>query len=140
MIGRLEYPAFGWLARLQRLESEPVHVVRRSHIGLLEPASVGRDVRLGLERQCAHVVHEDRHAFLGHGGAEGVHGLERRIELHQPVEILGRAGDAWIFCSILQGRGRNGVGGLPLEEWPGHRVEPEEYREQARSCPGQARR
>jgi hypothetical protein len=29
------------------------------------------------------------------------------------------------------------VGGLPLEEWPGHRVEPEQYGEQARACPGQ---
>ena len=30
------------------------------------------------------------------------------------------------------------MGCLPLEERPGHRVEPEEYGEQAGSCPGQA--
>ena len=94
-------------------------------------------MRLGLERQGAHVVHEDRHAFLGHGGAEGVHGFEGRVELHQSVEILGRAGDTRVLGRFFQGRRRNGVRGLPLEERPGHRVEPEEYGEQAGACPWQ---
>ena len=64
---------------------------------LLQPAGVGGHVGLGLEGQGAHVVHEQGHAFLGQGGPEGVHGLERGIELHQPVELLGRLGDARIL-------------------------------------------
>ncbi len=126
------------LPRLQRLQGKPVHVVGRGHIGLFEPAGIARHVGMGLERQGAHVVHEDRHTLLGHGGAEGVHGLERRVELHQPVEILRRPGDTRVFCRFLQRGGRDGAGGLPLEERPGPPVEPEQYGEQAGSCAGQS--
>ena len=138
VVGRLEDPALGRLAGLQGLEGEPVLRVGGRHVGLLEPAGVGGHVGLGLEGEGAHVVHEDGHALLGQGRAEGVHGLERRVELHQPVEVLGRLGDAGILGRLLQGRGRDGVGGLPLQQWPGHGVEPEQHGQQAGPGTGQA--
>ena len=99
---------------------------------LLEPAGVGRDVGLGLEGQRADVVHEERHALLGQGGPEGVHGLERRVELHQarrgPWPSRAMRGSS---SASSERRRRDGVGRLPLEEGPGHRVEPEQHGEQA---------
>ena len=112
--------------------------VGRRHVGLLEPPRVGRDVGLRLEGKGTHVVHEDGDTLLGHGGAEGMHGLERGIELHQPAEILGMASDPRILCGVLQ-RGRwDRVGGLPLQEGPGDRIEAEENGEKAGSCAWQA--
>ncbi len=137
MIGRLEDPALGGLGRLQRLEGEAVLGVGRGHVGLLQPPGVRRHVGLGLEGQGSHVVHEQGHALLGQGGPEGVHRLERRIQLHQPVDLLGGLGDAGILVGALQGRGRDGMGRLPLEQRPGHGVEPEQLRQHARPRAGQ---
>ena len=104
VVGRLEDPPLGGLARLQGLEGGPVLGVGRRHVRLLQPPGVAGHVGLGLERHGAQVVHEQRHALLGQGGPEGVHGLQRRVELHQPVEVLGVAGDP-------------GILGRPLRAW-----------------------
>ena len=137
VMGRLEDPALGRLAGLQGLEGERVLLVGGRHVCLLEPAGVGRHMGLGLEGEGPHVVHEDGHTFLGQGRPERVHGLERRVELHQAVEVLGGAGDARVLGRLLQGRGRDGVGGFPLEQWPGHGVETEQQGQQAGPRAGQ---
>ena len=128
MVRGLEDPTVSGLARLEGLESQPVLGVGRCHIGPLQPAGIRGHVGLDLEGQAAHVVHEQRHAFLGQRGSEGVHGFERGIELHQPVELLGRLGDARILGRLFQGDRRDGMGRLPLEQWPGHGIEPEQHR------------
>ena len=138
VVRRLEDPALRRLARLQGLERQPVLGVGGRHVGLFEPAGVGRHVGLGLEGERAHVVHEQAHALLGDRRAERVHGLERRVQLHQPVELLGRLGDAWVLGRALERRRRDGVGRLPLQQRPGHRVEAEQDRQQARPGAGQA--
>ena len=60
-----------------------------------------------------------------------MHGLERRVELHQAVEFLGRPGDAWISAASSRVAGGIGMGRLPLEQRPGHGVEAEQDRQQA---------
>ena len=113
VVGGLEDPALGGLMALEGLEGEPVLGVGRGHVRLLQPTTVRGHMGLGLEGQGAHVVHEERHALLGQRGPERVHGLERGIELHQPVELLGRPGDAGILVPLLQGRRRDRDGPPP---------------------------
>ena len=88
---------------------------------------------LGLQRERAHVVHEQRDALLGQRGAEGVHGPEGRVELHQPVEILGRPGDTGILRRLLEGGGGTGWAASHWQQGPGHRVEPEQHGQEART-------
>ncbi len=138
VVGRLQDPPLGGLGRLQGLEGQLVLGVGRGHVGLLQPAGVGGHVGLGLEGQGAHVVHEQGDALLGQGGPEGVHGPQGRVQLHQPVELLGRLGDAGILLGSLQGRRRDEVGRLPLPQRPGHRVQAQQVGEHAGAGPRQA--
>ena len=131
VVGGLEDPALGRLARLEGLQRETVLGVGGRHVGLFQPAGVGRHVGLGLESEGSHVVHEDRDALLGQGGTEGVHGLQWRVQLHQTVEVLGRPGDARILRCLLQRDGRNRMGRLPLQQRPGQRIESEQVGQHA---------